>query len=111
VIFPNDVQTIQFQSLTVSGNLIELVDVMLAHITESLGNGNMSIIQDIRNTTIGQLNGMIGLAQADIYSQLLSQLNSISLLSSIVLYCSLGVVLLLYILMVFYCFKSNSQLK
>jgi hypothetical protein len=40
-----------------------------------------------------------------------SQIGSVTLLSNVVLYASLGIVALLYFLMALYCLRSNTQLK
>ena len=94
-----------------SGTLIELVDVMLAHVTELLSSGDSSIIEDIHDACIIQLNDIIRSSQGQIYIRVVSDINSVSSLSNITLYCSLGIVAVLYILMVFYCFQSNGQLR
>jgi hypothetical protein len=44
VMFTNDDFTINFQNLRITGTLIELVDVILAHVTELLSNGDLSVI-------------------------------------------------------------------
>jgi ATP-dependent Zn protease len=54
---------------------------------------------------------MIRNAQSSIYVQVVAQINYINTLSNVVLFCSLGIVVILYFLMILYCFKSNSQLK
>jgi len=111
MMFANDDYTMNFQNMGITGTLIELVDVILAHVTEVLSSGDLSIIEDIHNTCINQLNDMIKDAQSSIYGQVVAKINYINTLSNIVLFCSLGIVVILYFLMILYCFKSNSQLK
>lgn len=109
--FPNEEYTIQFKSVATSGTIIELIDVILAHVTEVLSNGDLSLIEEIHSTCMGQLNEMIKAAQGNVYGEVVAQISSVSLLSNTVLYSSLGVVSVLYFLMVFYCIQSNTQLK
>ena len=109
--FANDDYTMNFQKLGVTGTLIELVDVILAHVTEVLSSGDLSVIEEIHSTCFDQLNGMIINAQSNIYGQVVAQINDINTLSNVVLFSSLGIVVILYFLMILYCFKSNSQLK
>ena len=109
--FTNDEYTMQFQNLALTGTLIELIDVILAHVTEVLNNGDLSVVEDIHTTCIGQLNYMIQNAQTNVYNQVIDQINYINTLSHVVLFSSLGIVVILYFLMILYCFKSNSQLK
>lgn len=54
---------------------------------------------------------MIHNAQSDIYGEVIDQINYIKSLSNNILFSSLGIVVILYFFTVFYCFKSNSQLK
>ena len=111
MMFANDDYTMNFQNLGVTGTLIELVDVILAHVTEVLSSGDLSVIEEIHSTCFDQLNGMIINAQSNIYGQVVAQINDINTLSNVVLFSSLGIVVILYFLMILYCFKSNSQLK
>ena len=111
MMFANDDYTMNFQKLGVTGTLIELVDVILAHVTEVLSSGDLSVIEEIHSTCFDQLNGMIINAQSNIYGQVVAQINDINTLSNVVLFSSLGIVVILYFLMILYCFKSNSQLK
>ena len=111
MMFANDDYTMNFQKLGVTGTLIELVDVVLAHVTEVLSSGDLSVIEEIHSTCFDQLNGMIINAQSNIYGQVVAQINDINTLSNVVLFSSLGIVVILYFLMILYCFKSNSQLK
>lgn len=46
-----------------TGTLSELVDVMLAHVTEIMDSKDLSIIEDVHETCIVQLNNMIVFAQ------------------------------------------------
>lgn len=59
MLFNNDEFTIKFKSVEMTGSIIELVDVMLAHVTEVLSNGDLGIVEEIHSTCILQLNTMI----------------------------------------------------
>ena len=58
-IFDNTKYNITFQGLTMVGTLSELVDVVLAHVTEVIHTGDMSIVRDILSVCVGQLSDMI----------------------------------------------------
>lgn len=51
-LFNNDEHTIEFQGLQMTGTLIELIDVIFAHINEILNNGNYVVIENIHETSI-----------------------------------------------------------
>lgn len=58
-IFDNTQYNITFQGLTMVGTLSELVDVVLAHVTEVIYTGDLSIVRDILSACVGQLSDMI----------------------------------------------------
>lgn len=58
-LFDSTEYSINFQNLIMTGTLSELVDVMLAHVTQIIDSGDLSIVEDIHQTCIEQLNGML----------------------------------------------------
>jgi hypothetical protein len=93
------------------GTLSELVDVILAHVTEVMYTGNLNIVTDILSACVGQLSDMISSNQDAILSEISASIDSISFLKKVTLYSSMGIILLLYFFMVLYCVKSNFKAK
>lgn len=101
----------QFQNLTMIGTLSELVDVILAHVTEVMYTGDFSIIKDIQVTCVNQLNHMITSNQEAILDVIDSSISEITFLKNVLLYSSVAIILLLYFFMITYCVKSNYKAK
>jgi hypothetical protein len=58
-----------------------------------------------------QLNGMISSNQKSILVEMGESISSLTLLKNVMLYCSIGVMALLYFFMISYCVKSNYKSK
>ncbi len=67
-IFDNTQYSMSFQNLTMVGTLSELVDVILAHVTEVMFTGNLNIVTDILSACVGHLSDMISSNQNTILS-------------------------------------------
>lgn len=93
------------------GTLSELVDVILAHVTEVMFTGDLTIIKDILGACVGQLSSMIRSNQLDILTSINGSIDDISFLKNVIQYCSMGIILLLYFFMILYCVKSNYKSK
>jgi len=94
-----------------TGTLAELVDVMLAHVSEILDTNDLSIIEDLHDTCILQLNEMIGGAEDILLGTIDGYVSDIGVMKSVTLYCSVALLLILYFLMVLYCFKSSLKAR
>jgi hypothetical protein len=110
-IFDNSQYSMSFQNLTMIGTLSELVDVVLAHVTEVMYTGDLTIIHDILSTCVSQLSDMISGNQDAILGSISSSIDSISFLKGVILYSSIAIILLLYFFMILYCVKSNFRAK
>lgn len=73
--------------------------------------GDLTIVNDILSACVGQLSDMISQNQDSILGAISSNIDSISFLKAIILYSSMGIILLLYFFMILYCVKSNYRAK
>lgn len=110
-IFDNTQYNMTFQNLTMIGTLSELVDVILAHVTEVMFTSDLSIVKDILGACVGQLSDMISANQDAILIAISHSIDGISFLKGVTLYSSIAIIVLLYFFMILYCVKSNFKAK
>ncbi len=109
--FSNDQLMINYQGRNYTGNLNELVEVILSEVYTLTKTKEYEVIEDIHDTMILQLSDMIEIQQ-DIVSDMIGA--SLSQMKSLKNYLGLGIlfgIVIFYILMIYLCYNLVVTVK
>lgn len=110
-LFNNSATQMTFNSMQFYGSVNELVDVILAHVTEFMATLDTALIEKIHDTCFEQLNYIIVDAHSELKQSMLDEIDTSRVLKNALFYTSMGLVVVLYLFMLIYCVKSSYRAK